>query len=91
MSKITNVGFFAFILIGFSFCTEPGKQKIPPLVYEGMSATELRQNLGEPISIDSSGSVFNPEKRKKIKLEKWKYDKRTVLLMNDTVKDSNID
>jgi hypothetical protein len=71
-------------------CNSQKEQEEKPLVYEGMSADELRSNLGEPASIDSSGKVFDTRYKKKMVVEKWKYEKRTVLLINDTVKDSNL-
>lgn len=86
---------FLFVLLSvlvFSAvsCSPEKKKEEKPLVYEGMSADELRTNLGEPSSIDSTGRVFDTRYNKKMVVEKWKYEKRTVLLINDTVKDSNL-
>ena len=61
-----------------------------PLVYEGMSATELRNAIGEPNGIDEKNKIFDAESMQKISQEHWIYEKRTVLLINDTVKDPNI-
>ena len=52
-----------------------------------MSKNDLIINLGEPISKDSSSKVYDPVSKKMLAVEKWQYDKRTVLLINDTVKD----
>ena len=71
-------------------CQGENKKEVKALVYEGMSRQDLRNKLGEPISIDSSGHVFDTQRQKKVRLEKWEYDKRTVLIINDTVKDPNI-
>jgi len=71
-------------------CDSNSEKEQKPLVYEGMSASELKNNLGSPISIDSSGEVYSPELKQKISVQKWKYDKRMVLIINDTVKDSNM-
>lgn len=79
------------LLLPFFSCSSGKKKEVRPLVYEGMSAEELRNNLGEPVSIDSTGKVFDTRYKKKMVVEKWKYAKRTVLLINDTVKDSNLD
>ena len=60
------------------------------MVYEGMSATELRIAIGEPNEIDEKSKIFDAESMTKISQEHWIYEKRTVLLINDTVKDPNI-
>ena len=60
------------------------------MVYEGMPANELENVLGKPTNIDSSGSVFDANKGKTIKVQKWYYDKRTVVLIDDTVKTPNL-
>jgi len=80
----------AAALFLLSSCENQSKEEQKPLVYEGMSSQELRMNLGPPLSIDSSGTVFSMELKKKIQVERWKYEKRIVLIINDTVKDSNI-
>jgi hypothetical protein len=60
------------------------------MVYEGMSAAKLRQVLGEPMKIDSKSEIFNAQSMTKMSLEHWVYEKRTVLLINDTVKNPNL-
>jgi hypothetical protein len=61
-----------------------------PLVYEGMSADELRGVLGEPKEIDDKGEIFDAKSMTKMSLQHWIYDKRVVILINDTVKDPNL-
>lgn len=82
--------FGALFIILAPGCTSEKPQNEKPLVYEGMSAQELRNNLGEPTSIDSSGQIYDTRYKKKMIVERWRYDKRTVLIINDTVKDSNL-
>jgi len=92
MPKNSHLALFAVAsaLILLSSCNNQSKEEQKPLVYEGMSSQELRMNLGAPLSIDSSGEVFSMELKKKIQVERWEYEKRIVLIINDTVKDSNI-
>lgn len=80
----------AVATISSTSCSNPNQQDEKPLVYEGMSSQELRDKLGDPLSIDSSGKVYDAQHKKKLILEKWEYEKRTVLIINDTVKDSNL-
>lgn len=61
-----------------------------PLVYEGMSASELREVLGEPLEIETKNEIFDAQTMKKMTLEQWVYEKRTVLLINDTVKNPKL-
>jgi hypothetical protein len=60
------------------------------LVYEGMPASELRSVLGEPLKIETKPEIINGQTMQKMSLEHWIYDKRTVVLINDTVKNANI-
>jgi len=82
--------FFTILLL--SSCGESARREATPrpLVYEGMSATELRIAIGEPNEIDEKSKIFDAESMTKISQEHWIYEKRTVLLINDTVKDPNI-
>ncbi|MCZ4408284.1 hypothetical protein O3Q51_05660 [Cryomorphaceae bacterium 1068] len=76
----------------FISCAESStKREEPrPLVYEGMSADELRGVLGEPKEIDDRGEIFDAQSMTKMSLQHWIYDKRVVILINDTVKDPNL-
>ena len=75
------------LLLCISCNNSPEKKEDKPLVYEGMSKKNLIINLGEPISRDSSSKVYDPVSKKMLTVEKWQYDKRTILIINDTVKD----
>ncbi|MGB6037065.1 MAG: hypothetical protein WBG42_12405 [Cryomorphaceae bacterium] len=90
MRKRSFTIFFAFMT--FTYCTEPVQNEVKPkpMIYEGMSATELRDVLGEPIEIDSKSEIFNAQSMTKMSLEHWVYERRTVLLINDTVKNPNL-
>jgi hypothetical protein len=71
-------------------CEEAESKKEKALVYEGMSSEELKSVLGEPLSIDSKGEIFDANTMKKMSVQAWSYQKRVVLLINDTVKNPNI-
>ncbi len=58
----------------------------PPLVREGMSAAKLRETIGRPDSVVISGTVYDVELGQKRVVSRWYYPKRTVLLIDDTVK-----
>jgi len=79
-------------LLFFSSCSETARDetKAQPMVYEGMSAVELREVLGEPQKISVKSEIFNAQSMTKMSLEHWVYEKRTVLLINDTVKNPNL-
>jgi hypothetical protein len=84
---------YLFVLIlslVLTACAEQAQKEPRPLVYEGMPKSELENVLGVPRSIDSTGSVFSAESGKKLKIERWTYEKRTVLIINDTVTQPNI-
>lgn len=55
-----------------------------------MSSSELRLVLGEPKKIDSKDEIFDAKSMTKMSLEHWVYEKRIVLLINDTVKNPNL-
>jgi len=61
-----------------------------PLVYEGMSKAELQSVLGEPLKIEIKPEIFDGQTMKRLTLEHWEYKKRTVVLINDTVKNANL-
>ncbi len=78
-------------ILFFCSCSEQkNEQKVQSLIYEGMSKNELILNLGQPTSIDSSSKVYDPVQKKLLEVEKWVYAKRTVLIINDTIKDPNL-
>lgn len=66
------------------------KQIEKPLVYEGMPGSELKSVLGDPQSVASGGEVYDANTATTKKVEKWIYDKRTVVLIDDTVKSPNL-
>ena len=65
------------------------KKEERPLVYEGMPKEELEYVLGQPIRVDSLNPIFDGETMKKMPVEKWVFKKRTVILINDSVKNPN--
>jgi hypothetical protein len=79
------------IVVVVAGCSSPEPEKVRPMIYEGMPKSELRKVLGEPQKIDSSGSVFDVNRNSKAVLEKWIYESRTVVLLNDTVKSANVE
>lgn len=83
-----------WLAVALSACSDAGnttQEKLRPMVYEGMSATNLKNVIGIPDQIDSSGTVFDANSGKTEKVEKWFYDKRTVVIINDTVIVPNFD
>ena len=92
MRKMTfTIRYFIIALFLFS-CTgsgvEPKKERA--MVYEGMPANDLTLILGEPDSIQAGGSVYNADYNRTQVVEKWYYDVRTVVLIDDTVKTTNL-
>lgn len=88
-----RISILAFFVITLAACTENQKEmetKAKPMVYEGMPAGDLENILGKPTKVDSSGSVFDANKGKTIKVQKWYYEKRTVVLIDDTVITPNL-
>lgn len=73
----------------------PGKEQresaARPMVYEGMPAAHLREVIGDPASIEPGGSVYDANTGKTKKVEKWHYDKRIVVIIDDTVKTPNLE
>lgn len=63
---------------------------VKPLVYEGMSSQELERVLGKPNEKDSVSAIYLADQKKTVAIEKWFYDKRIVLIINDTIKDPNV-
>lgn len=59
------------------------------MVHEGMPAGSLRNVLGEPDSTVKGGTVYDVEMGVKKSVERWHYPKRTVVLIDDTVKVPN--
>ncbi len=93
MKLFKSLGFWLFMLIALllNSCTtsNPSEESARPLVYEGMSAEDLKSVLGNPERRDTSGLVYDAESDTRKRMERWYYDKRTVILINDTVKSSN--
>ena len=61
-------------------------QQAKPMVYEGMAVEELKQVLGEPDSTSQGGTIYDVEAGNKKALYRWYYEKRTVVVIDDTVK-----
>ncbi len=70
--------------------TENPSEEQRPLVYEGMPADDLRETLGKPDTIEPGGTVYDANTESTKKVEKWVYTKRTVVVIDDTVKSPNI-
>lgn len=60
------------------------------LVYEGMPKSELLNVLGQPNRIDTTGKIFQTRTNEIQTLERWFYDKRIVVVINDSVKNPNV-
>lgn len=70
----------------------PSREEEPqakPMVYEGMPVSELEQVLGRPDSVSKGGTIYDVEAGKKKFLHRWHYKKRTVVIIEDTVKVPN--
>jgi hypothetical protein len=78
------------LLIWIAAACANREEKPKPLVYEGMSGEELEKTLGLPSEKDSLQPIFDGETMERLPVEKWIYEKRTVLLINDTVKNPNV-
>ncbi len=85
-----RIPFLVFLVCSLTTACSGGNQEkentqVRSMVYEGMPAKDLENILGTPAKIDSSGSVFDANKGKTIKVQKWYYEKRVVVLIDDTV------
>lgn len=90
-SGILLLGLSIFLFsLGCTGNRNEDKASVKPMVYEGMSAEELKNILGEPMERDSTGSVFDANKGKTLKVQKWYFEKRTVVLIDDTVIKPNL-
>ena len=65
------------------------KSNAPALIIEGMPKSALGNVLGVPDSISTGLSIYDVEAGEKKALERWYYPKRTVVLVDDTVKVAN--
>lgn len=59
------------------------------MIYEGMPVNEVEQLLGRPDSISKNGTIYDVEAGKKKSLYRWHYEKRTIVIVEDTVKVPN--
>jgi|GEM_PF-1968232 len=91
MIPLLSSGLKIAVVLMVAGCSNPEPEKVRPLIYEGMPKSELRKVLGEPQKIDSSGSVFDVNRNSRAVLERWIYESRTVVILNDTVKSANSD
>jgi hypothetical protein len=69
--------------------TEQPSRNEPGLVQEGMSMEDVRRILGDPNHIDSAGVIYNVDTETRQKVSRWHYEKRTIVLINDTVKSTD--
>lgn len=93
MNKVfRNTAILVFGTFFWSHCipTPENETEVKPLVYEGMSSQDLERVLGSPSKKDSVSSIYLANEKKTVAVEKWYYDKRTVLVINDTIKDPNV-
>jgi len=86
----TLFGLSLVLLVGCSLSNENSTTTAKKMVYEGMSADELIQTLGNPNSVAIRDSIFDANSMSKMAVEQWNYSKRSVLLINDSVKHPNI-
>jgi len=88
LKSVFTLSFALLLLVSCS--NSDSQEKHKALVHEGMSALELRKVLGEPIKVEDKSEIFDAQSMTKISLEHWVYEKRVVLLINDTVKNPNL-
>ncbi len=90
LRKLRTVCWILLLSILYSNCGQSSSpDEVRKLVYEGMSSAELRISMGEPLQIDSTGKVYDVRENKNVRIERWEYELRTVVLINDTVKSAN--
>lgn len=92
MLKPICSGLLLIGLVSLQACNTAGPEnkKERPMVYEGMPISDLTLTLGAPDSIQAGGSVYNADLSKTQKVEKWYFDTRTVVVIDDTVKTPNL-
>lgn len=59
------------------------------MVYEGMAKSALQEVLGRPDSIGEVQKIYDANRGIQKSVERWYYSKRTVVLIDDTVKVTN--
>ncbi len=91
MHKVEIRCFFLGLMLWSCSGSGDENKKERPMVYEGMPVKDLTLILGKPDSIQKGGSVFNADYNKNQLVEKWYYDVRTVVLIDDTVKTTNLE
>lgn len=87
-SKLRAFGIIALMAVGIVSCNTGSSENrnVRPMIYEGMPATELKEVIGEPDSIQSGGTVYNADFNKSQIVKKWYYNTRTIVVIDDTVK-----
>ena len=89
LTRPDRIAILVCCIILWSCHTTQNKEPVQDIVYEGMTKYELRQVLGEPLQMDSGRIIFDVLKNKKIRLDRWTYEQRTVVIMDDTVRSAN--
>lgn|SRR5690554_34798 len=92
MFKACLYGLSLIVILSTPGCdfSDPEQRRERPMVYEGMSVNDLTITLGSPDSVQSGGTVYNADLGRTQKVEKWYFDSRTVVVIDDTVKTTNI-
>ncbi len=83
---------FGCVLLGLISCrpsTDTNENSAPQLVYEGMTVIELSKVLGEPDSVQTGNQIYDAASSRRKPMERWYYPKRTVVVIDDTVKVTN--
>lgn len=87
--KITLAAAIALLAISCESGRSGKEQQVKPMVFEGMPANDLERVLGEPDSISKGGTIYDVAAGKKKALFRWHFKKRTVVVIDDTVKVPN--
>lgn len=86
-----SVALFTVVILHLS-CSEANSdgENRKTLVYEGMPKSELLNVLGQPNRIDTTGKIYQTRTSEMQTLERWFYEKRIVIVINDSVKNPNV-
>lgn len=87
--KIMFAATIAFLGVSCGTDGSGEEQRVKPMVFEGMPANDLEQVLGEPDSISKGGTIYDVAAGEIKELFRWHYKKRTVVVIDDTVKVPN--